>query len=98
MPFDTTRRTMLALAAAALLPVPAVLAQSDEAPDPTDLVPRRFSAEKFARLSDEELYMVHLATRRGRQIVIDGHPPSESRRIIETAWLNRSKARKGAPQ
>jgi len=93
MPNLPARRSFLVwLGLAASLPGTALMAQGADEIDPTDLVPRRFSPEAFARLSDAELYKVDLAIRRGRRILIDGHSPSQSRLIIETARHDRAAA------
>lgn len=95
MPMQPTRRAILVWAAGlAALPATATIAQDLEEPDPTDLVPRRFSPEAFAALSKAEIYMVNLAIRRGRTILIDGYTPSQSRRIIETAAEDPAAARR----
>lgn len=95
MSHPTTRRAILAWAGLAALPAGMVLAQGEDGEDldPTDLVPRRFSPEAFARLSKSELYMVNLAIRHNRTIRIDGYTASESRRIIEAAAKNPAVAR-----
>lgn len=88
-----SRRAVLGWIGLAALPGTAVLAQDHEEPDPTDLVPRRFTPEAFLQLTDSEFHMVKLAVRRGRPIVIDGCSASESRDIIRTAARDRAAAR-----
>lgn len=80
-----TRRALIAWVMLATLPATALTAQDLEEPDPSDLVPRRFSVEAFRNLTETEIYDVHLAIRRGRRILIEGYTASESREIIERA-------------
>lgn len=68
----------------------AALAQDVEEPDPTDLVPRRFSPAEFASLDENEIYMANLANRRGRAIRIDGCSAEASAEIIRTANADRA--------
>ena len=82
-----TRRHLIlclagAVASGAALPVRAF--DGNEL-DPADIVPGRFSLERFIGLDRNEIHMVNLAVRRGRGIVIDGFSVSESRRIISRA-------------
>ena len=65
-------------------------AQDVEEPVPSDLVPRRFSPEEFARLDVYEIYMAALALRRGRTIRIDGCSNEASAEIIRTANADRA--------
>ncbi len=90
MPITAPRRAVLGWIGLACLPAPALFAQDAEEPDPTDLVPRRFSPAEFRQLSQAELYMVDLAIRRNRRIVIDGCSASDSRTIIRTAATDRT--------
>lgn len=89
----TSRRAVLGWIGLTALPGTAVLAQDYEVPDPTDLVPRRYTPEAFLQLTDSELYMVKLAVRRGRRIMIDGCSASESRDIIRATSGDRAAAR-----
>ena len=66
------------------------LAQAAEEFDPTDLVPRRFSPEEFATLSENEVYMANLALRRGRNIRINGCSATDSAEVIRLANSDRS--------
>ncbi|MEL7253028.1 MAG: hypothetical protein AAFZ04_14120 [Pseudomonadota bacterium] len=89
-----SRRSLFGLTAAAAATAPIVALASDfEELDPSDLVPRRFSVEKFLSLDTNEIYDVHLAVRRGRGIIIDGYTRSESRAIIELAAEDPAAAR-----
>lgn len=80
-----SRTVRLAAAGLALLTAATLPAHSFDDLDPTDVLPRRYSVEDFRNLSDAELYMVNLAIKRGRIILINGYPPSESRRMIQDA-------------
>lgn len=84
------RRAILGWIGLAGLTSGAALAQSGEEMNPTDLVPRRFSPDNFAALSDNEIYMVNLAVRRGRIIRIDGCSGSDSAEVIRTAHADRA--------
>lgn len=86
------RRTVLGWIGLACLPAPALLAQDAEEPDPTDLVPRRFSLAEFRQLGEDEIYMADLAIRRNRRIVIDGCSAADSRDIIRMATTDRAAA------
>lgn len=93
-PAAPSRRAILGWALLVGLPATAAMAVDVdvEEPDPTDLVPRRFSPEDFARLTKAELYKAALAVRRGRTITIDGCTASQSRAIILTAADDRAAA------
>ncbi|KZY33070.1 hypothetical protein A3731_03630 [Roseovarius sp. HI0049] len=84
------RRAVLGWLALAGLTGTATLAQDVEEPDPTDLVPRRFSPEEFATLDRNEIYMANLALRRGRTIRIDGCSAKASAEVIRTANADRA--------
>lgn len=53
--------------------------------DPVDRVPHYFGIRRFLALGESDIYMVHLAQRRGRRIMIQGFSASESRDIIRRA-------------
>ena len=74
------------------LPAAAAHAFDAEEPDPTDLVPRRFSPSEFEKLDENELYMARLAVERGRRILIDGCTASQSRAIIRATGPDRAAA------
>jgi hypothetical protein len=80
-----TRRACLGLVAFAATPAMAQFGGVDEEENPTDAVPRYFSRERFLSLSENQIYMVGLAVRRGRPIQIEGYSASESRQIIQRA-------------
>ena len=89
MKFTVLRSTVAAIAGLTMLTATTLPAQSREDVDPTDLVPRRYSVENFRSLSVSELYMVKLAIKRGRRLLINGYSPSKSRRMIEDATGSR---------
>ena len=88
MPICRLNRTVLPLVSAALLATMALPAQSFDDIDPTDVLPRHYSIQKFRQLSDAELNMVNLAIKRGRTILIDGYSASKSRQMIQDAARN----------
>jgi hypothetical protein len=83
MSFLTRRSVFLGLAFAAT--PGAVLAFDDTDLDPSDTVPRSFSVKRFLALSENEVYRVNIALKRGRRIIIEGCSASESREIIRLA-------------
>jgi predicted outer membrane protein len=85
MPINLSRHGLLTAAAVALIGAAPLASHAGEDLDPTDTVPRYLSIAEFRALSDAELYMVDLAIKRGRRIVVAGHSASESRRMIESA-------------
>ena len=89
MTIAPSRRALLAWLALGSVPTVAssqiIFAQDAEEPDPSDLVPRRFSLRKFLSLKEHEIYKVNLAIRRGRAITIEGYTASQSREIISAA-------------
>ena len=87
-----SRRAVLGLAIASITPGVARAIDAEEF-NPSDRIPRRFSVRRFLSLSDDELYDVNLAVRRGRGILIDGLSHSESRAIIELAVKDPAAAR-----
>lgn len=80
-----SRRRVLAWVALATLTATAARASDGEEIDPTDTVPRWFSVRAFTDLDADDIYMVNLAIRGGRTILIEGYTPSESRQIIRDA-------------
>lgn len=80
-----TRRACLGLLAIAATPATAQFGFFNEEADPTDLVPSYYSLNTFLGLNENDIYMVNLAIRRGRQIRIQGYKPSESKAIIQRA-------------
>ncbi|MEM7733642.1 MAG: hypothetical protein AAF280_12805 [Pseudomonadota bacterium] len=88
-----SRRTMFGLAAASALAPSLAMAADGEEFNPTDLVPRRFSVNRFLELDRNDIYDVNLAVRRGRGIIIEGYSRSESREIIELAAEDLAAAR-----
>ncbi|MEQ8898500.1 MAG: hypothetical protein RID23_15545 [Roseovarius sp.] len=84
------RRAILGWIGLAALTGTAAIAQDVEEFDPTDLVPRRFSPDAFARLDANEIYMASLALRRGRAIRIDGCSSAQSAEIIRLANSDRA--------
>ncbi len=91
MTASISRRTAVAILASA---VPGMAFATDaEELDPTDIVPRRFSVNRFLGLSENEVYKVNLAVRRGRKILIEGFSPSESKEIIMLAAEDFDQAR-----
>ena len=85
MPKSRLNRTVLPLVSAALLAAMALPAQSLDDIDPVDVLPRHYSIQKFHQLSDAEFYMVNLAIKRGRTILIGGYSASKSRQMIRAA-------------
>lgn len=88
-----SRRSFLGLAVTSVMAPTITNAVEAEEFNPSDLVPRRFSVQKFLSLDKAEIYDVNLAVRRGRGIIIDGYSRSESREIIELAAKNPAAAR-----
>ena len=86
---SNSRRAFLGWIAFATMPATAfgqvTLALDAEELDPADLVPRRFSVERFLGLTKNEIYKVDRAVRRGKTITIDGYTASQSKRIIQAA-------------
>lgn len=80
-----TRRGLLGLGVLAATAPGIAQAFGFEELDPSDTVPRRFSVKRFLSLSRDDLYLVNLAVRRGRGIIIEGYSRSESRKIIQLA-------------
>ena len=89
--FDAVSSPALALAALLMAATPAA-AIGDNELNPSDLVPRYFSTERFATLTANELYDVNLALRRGRTIQLEGCSASESRSVFRTSLENRAPA------
>ncbi len=88
-----SRRAVFGLTAALTTAPAFAWAVEAEEFNPTDLVPRRFSVERFLSLDKNEIYDLNLAIRRGRGITIDGYSRSESREIIELAAQDPAAAR-----
>ena len=88
-----SRRAVFGLAAAGIAAPTLAMAVEGEEFNPTDLIPRRFSVNRFLSLDKNELYDVNLAVRRGRSIIIEGYSRSESRDIIELAAKDPAAAR-----
>lgn len=88
MPSPLSRRTLLGWLGLAFAPATALQASDYEEEDPADLVPERFSIRQFTALSENEIYKVGLAIKRGRTIRIGNYSPSESRAIIRRAREN----------
>ena len=83
-----TRRLLIRGLGAGLLGAAALPAQAfDEWPDldPTDRIPGFYGVNRFAALSEEELFMVGLAVKRGRDIRIGRYSRSQSRQIVRDA-------------
>ena len=85
MPKYLVQKPLLASLGLIMLSVIPANAQGFEEIDPIDRVPRRISVEDFKTMSDHDLHMAALAVRHGRRILINGYPPSKSRRMIESA-------------
>ena len=89
MPKLRLNRSVLSLVSAALLTGVALPAQSFDDIDAIDVLPRHYSIEKFQKLSNAQLYMLNLAIRSGRTILIDGYSASKSSEMIRQAAHNR---------
>ncbi|MEQ9260384.1 MAG: hypothetical protein RIG84_14960 [Roseovarius sp.] len=83
-----SRRALLGWIGLACLPATALHANDYEEEDPADLVSDRFSIRQFTSLSENEIYKVGLAIKRGRTIRIGDYSPSESKAIILRAREN----------
>ena len=79
-----SRRTALTWSVAVALTGLAGPALTKEWPDldPFDRVPSYYGVERFTRLSENQVYKVHLAVKNGRYIQIGRYPNSVSRQII----------------
>lgn len=88
-----SRRSLFGLALATATAPGLAYAIDDEELDPTDTVPRRFSVRRFLSLTEDEVYKVDLAVRRGRGITVEGYSRSESREIIGLAAQDLQAAR-----
>lgn len=88
-----SRRSALGLVGISITAPGVALAFDAEEEDPADKIPRRFSVRRFLSLNKNELYVVNLAVRRGRGIIIEGYSRSESRKIISLAAKDPAAAR-----
>lgn len=80
-----SRRALLGWGSSTVLAGLAGPVMANEWPDtdPTDRLPGYYGVQRFMTLSKEEVYMVNLAVKRGRRILIGRYPASVSRQIIK---------------
>jgi len=81
---NTPARRILSLAVAATLGAAALPAAAMDS-NLERSVPNWISAESFNNMTQNEIYKVDLAQKRGHRVVIEGYSPSQSRSVVDEA-------------